>query len=105
MLVHPSGPLDDPLDEESLSPLDYVCLSPVFRPFSKPGDAREILGIDGLKTRVKESARPVIALGGIDEHKASALMSAGAAGVAVMGAVMAAQNPGDALERILAAFR
>ena len=48
---------------------------------------------------------PVLALGGIDAQNAAAMRNAGAHGVAVMGAVMRADDPGAAFGRIAQAVR
>lgn len=67
---------------------DYVTLSPVFPTTSKPGYGPP-LGLDALGGLVL----PVWALGGVDLDHASSCLAAGAAGVAVMGAVMRAEDP------------
>ncbi|MGH9110765.1 MAG: thiamine phosphate synthase [Acidimicrobiales bacterium] len=77
---------------------DYATFSPVFTTASKPGYGPE-LGIDGLAAgcRAVAGADPplvVYALGGIVPGRAAACRAAGAAGVAVMGAVMRADDPG-----------
>ncbi len=78
---------------------DYATLSPIFTPSSKPGDARPTMGVRALAGhRV-----PVIALGGIDADNAAACVEAGAAGVAVIGAVLSALDPRRALRDLLAA--
>lgn len=92
---------DASLDEESLRGLSYVTLSPVFRPTSKRDDERPTLGLDGLRARTATSTVPVVALGGIDETNARACFEAGAAAVAVLGAVMEADDPRAVLARLL----
>ena len=82
---------------------DYVTLSPVFASVSKPGYG-PALGTEGLRALAAELPIPVIALGGVTEANASACLEAGAAGVAVMGAVMGAEDPSAAVERLLANF-
>jgi thiamine-phosphate pyrophosphorylase len=73
---------------------DYATLSPVFPTRSKPGYG-PALGIDGLAAAVTAVPDlPVYALGGIESpEQAAACVAAGAAGVAVMGAVMRAADP------------
>lgn len=88
------------LDDESVRGLSYVTLSPVFRPTSKPNDARPTLGLDGLRERCERSAVPVVALGGIDPSNARDCFEAGAAAVAVLGAVIGAIDPRSSLLRI-----
>ena len=83
---------------------DYVTLSPVFDSLSKPG-YRERLGLEGLAAATKRLALPVIALGGISADSAAACRQAGAAGIALCGSIMAADDPAATLSRILKAFR
>ncbi|MFC0526447.1 thiamine phosphate synthase [Phytohabitans kaempferiae] len=82
-------------DEGELSRLSrehYAMVSPVFPTPSKPGYGPP-LGLDGLARLVARSPAPVLALGGITPQNAAGCLSAGAAGVAVMGAVMRADDP------------
>ncbi|KTS24945.1 thiamine monophosphate synthase [Methylobacterium indicum] len=66
---------------------DYVTLSPIFLTASKPGYGPAL----GLAALGKAAAlMPVVALGGIDPTTAPSCRAAGAATVAVMGAVMRA---------------
>jgi thiamine-phosphate pyrophosphorylase len=71
---------------------DYATLSPVFSSPSKPGYG-PALGLERFAAAAAESAVPVVALGGVDARTAALCFAAGAAGVAVMGAVMAAHDP------------
>lgn len=79
---------------------DYVTLSPVFESASKPGYG-PALGPAGLRALAARLTIPVVALGGIGVGNAGACLDAGAAGVAVMGAVMAAADPGAAARKLL----
>lgn len=83
---------------------DYVTLSPVFTPTSKPGHG-PALGIDELGRIAGALDIPVVALGGIDPANAGDCLAAGAAGVAVLGGVMAAANPREAVAELLAAVK
>ncbi|WP_035737959.1 thiamine phosphate synthase [Glycomyces arizonensis] len=81
--------------------LDYITYSPIWASGSKPGYGPPI-GLEGLAERVATSPVPVYALGGVTgPDRALAAREAGAAGVAVMGAVMRAREP----ERVVAALR
>jgi thiamine-phosphate diphosphorylase len=97
----PYPPPDLPLvgrschDEAELSRLStehYAMVSPVFPTPSKPGYGPP-LGLDGLARLAARSPVPVLALGGITPDNAAGCLAAGAAGVAVMGAVMRADDP------------
>jgi thiamine-phosphate pyrophosphorylase len=70
---------------------DYVTISPVFLTASKPGYG-PALGLDGLAAAAAAPG-PVLALGGITAENAGLCRAAGAAGVAVMGDVMRADDP------------
>jgi len=64
---------------------DYVLLSPIYRPHSKPTDGREPLGLGGMRKTIAGSTVPVIALGGMTPTRAQRCVSAGAHGVATIG--------------------
>lgn len=93
--------------------VDYVTYSPVFATASKPGYGPAV-GLDGLAAarRAADEAGvadeagaatvAVVALGGVGPGRARACLRAGADGVAVMGEVMRADDPG-AVVRALAA--
>jgi thiamine-phosphate pyrophosphorylase len=79
----------------------WVTLSPVAASRSKPGYG-PALGIEGVARLVPAAAGvPGYALGGIDATNAADFRAAGAHGVAVMGAVMRADDPGAVVERLL----
>src|SRR5581483_1396288 len=79
------------------STVDYVTLSPVFATASKPGYGPP-LGVAQLGRLAADTPVRVFALGGIERAAdAAACRAAGAAGVAVMGAVMRAADPAAAV--------
>jgi thiamine-phosphate pyrophosphorylase len=71
---------------------DYVTLSPIFLTSSKPGYG-PALGVAALRAAAAHDI-PVLALGGVTADTAGACLAAGARGVAVMGEVMRADDPG-----------
>ena len=79
---------------------DYVTFSPVFPSVSKPGYGAGEGGaaLAGLTDRLK---LPVLALGGVTPATAQACLDAGAAGLAVVGSVMAAEAPERAVHDLL----
>jgi len=81
--------------------VDYVTLSPIFPSPSKPGHG-PALGLDGLRDIAVGLPVPVLALGGVTAARLADCLGAGAAGVAVMGAVMGADDPGAAVAALLA---
>ncbi|MFG1378385.1 thiamine phosphate synthase [Xanthobacter autotrophicus] len=83
--------------------LDYITVSPVFLTSSKPGYG-PALGVAGLAGLVAASPVPVIALAGIAPANARSCRDAGAAGIAVMGSVMRAEDPAAEVSALLAAW-
>src|SRR5439155_8280016 len=84
---------------------DYWSVGPCFATGNKP-DAGPPLGAEGFArlARLAPAGTPVIAIGGITAANAAALARVGAAGVAVIGAVWGASEPGDAARALRAAF-
>jgi thiamine-phosphate diphosphorylase len=83
---------------------DYAFVSPVFPTPSKPGYGPALTPA-GLAELVRRSPVPVVALGGVQTPEdAAACVVAGAAGVAVMGAVMRATDPASVVNRLLTAL-
>jgi thiamine-phosphate pyrophosphorylase len=80
----------------------YAHLAPLFQPFSKPPE-RPALGLAAL-AGARAAGLPVLAQGGIDAARAAAAVRAGAAGVAVTGAVLGAGDPGAAARALRAAL-
>lgn len=81
----------------------WATLSPVAGTASKPGYG-PALGVEGFGRLLPAAAGvPVYALGGIDAAYAAALRRAGAHGVAVMGAVMRAEDPAAVVGELLEA--
>jgi len=81
------------VDAANSEPVDYVAFGPIFATRSKdsPYPPR---GIDMLAEVVRRCApRPVVAIGGIDSQNAERLAAAGAAAIAVISAVAAADDP------------
>lgn len=83
--------------------VDYITASPVFLTASKPGYG-PALGPQGLAAFAAVAPVPVIALGGVDAAHAAACRDAGAAGLAVMGALMRAADPAAEVARLTAAW-
>jgi thiamine-phosphate pyrophosphorylase len=84
---------------------DYVTLSPVAASASKPGYGPPLAPAELSRAVVAAGPASVFALGGVDEHNAAALREAGVHGVAVMGAVMRADDPATVVRGLLEAVR
>ncbi len=84
---------------------DYWSVGPCFATPNKP-DAGAPLGADGFAAlaRLAPSGTPVIGIGGITSANAPAIMRAGAAGVAVIGAVLGPRDPEAAARALRAAL-
>ena len=74
------------LEKAPVKILDYVAVSGVFPTSTKAGV--EVLGLDFLKEICDSSLLPVVAIGGIDLSNLTDALDAGAAGVAVISAVL-----------------
>src|SRR5262249_26361387 len=83
--------------------VDYAIAGPAFLTASKPGYG-PALGPDGLAAFCRAAPVPIIAIGGIEAHNVAAVMAAGVAGIAVMGSVMRAADPGGVIKDLLAAL-
>ncbi|HIC94918.1 MAG TPA: thiamine phosphate synthase [Anaerolineae bacterium] len=78
---------------------DYVSASPVFATPTKP-DAPPPTGLEGLRAIAEAVRIPVIAIGGINEDNVGEVIRAGADGVAVISAVVAAPDIAEAARRL-----
>ena len=81
---------------------DYIGASPVFSTPTKP-DAPPSLGIEGLRRMTQAVKIPVVAIGGITEGNAVTIMEAGAAGIAVVSAIVGAEDVEAAARALRAA--
>lgn len=78
---------------------DYVGASAVFATPTKT-DTGTPIGIDGLRRLCAASPVPVVAIGGVNAENAGEMIRAGAAGVAVVRAIMAAPDPKAAARQL-----
>jgi len=69
----------------------YAHLAPIFAPLSKTS-GRPPLGLEALR-RAAARDLPVLAQGGVTSERVPAILAAGAAGIAVTGSVLAADDP------------
>lgn len=79
--------------------LDYLAFGPIFATASK-ADADPRQGIEGLRAARAVTARPLVAIGGIDGDSAADVLAAGADAVAMIGALAKARDPAELLRRI-----
>jgi len=79
---------------------DYVGLGPVFATATKPGLPAP-LGTAGIRSVADAVQIPVVSIGGITPENAADTTAQGAAGVAVIGGVLHAADPGEAARLLL----
>lgn len=72
--------------------VDYIGVSPVFATPTKR-DTAEPFGLAGLSRAVKISEHPVVAIGGVNIKTAPGILACGVDGLAVVSAIMGADNP------------
>lgn len=82
---------------------DYLGVGPAYAQTTK-ADASAPLGVEGFAALCRKAPRPVMAIGGIDATNAAALISAGADGVAVVSAIMVADDCEAAARAIIRAL-
>lgn len=82
---------------------DYIGCGTVFATTTKK-DAGAVIGLAGLRRVVAAVNVPVVGIGGITTARAAEVANTGAAGVAVVGAVMAAPDPSDVVSTMRQAF-
>ena len=80
---------------------DYLGVGPIFATDTKP-DAAPPTGLEGLTEVVRRVSIPVVAIGGINRDNVEEVMAAGAAGVAVISAVVAKEDIRQATSELLA---
>ncbi len=81
---------------------NYIGVGPVFATPTKPGTAP--IGLELVRFAAKNISIPFVAIGGINESTVREVVSAGARRVAVVRAVMAADDPQRAANRLLEAL-
>jgi thiamine-phosphate pyrophosphorylase len=84
--------------------VDYCIVGPVHFTTSKP-EYGPALGAEGFAAIARAARVPGIAIGGLTAANLGKIRAAGARGVAVMGGVMRAEEPGREVRDLLAALR
>lgn len=84
-------------DLETLNALkpDYLGVSPIFSTPTKTDTVQE-WGVDGLRMISQRVDYPLVAIGGINRDNARTIIEHGADGIAVVSAICASENPGEA---------
>jgi thiamine-phosphate pyrophosphorylase len=81
--------------------VDYAIAGPAFETASKPGYGPEI-GRKGLAEIARASRVPVLAIGGLNAVRAAEVLAVGPVGIAVMGGIMRASDPGQEVRALMA---
>ena len=79
---------------------DYLGVGPVFGTKTKK-DAKEPIGVEGLREIVLSVSIPVVAIGGINRNNVLEVLKAGVAGVAVISAIAGAKDPKEEAKRLV----
>lgn len=82
---------------------DYIGCGTVYATASKD-DAGEVIGLKGLDAVAAAVDVPVVGIGGITPERAAAVARTRASGVAVISAVMGAEDPSTAVRTLLQPF-
>ncbi|MFL5061031.1 MAG: thiamine phosphate synthase [Xanthobacteraceae bacterium] len=90
-------------EAEVLDPavVDYAIAGPAYATPSKPGHG-PFLAPRGIGDICRATSVPIIAIGGITADEVTEMQGAGAAGVAVMGSIMRAEDPAAEMKRLVA---
>jgi thiamine-phosphate pyrophosphorylase len=86
------SPVEWQASQEQLAVVDYIGTGPVFSTRTKT-DAGAAIGPEGLAAMIALSHLPVVAIGGIGLANAAEVMEARPQGIAVVSAIMAAEDP------------
>jgi len=78
---------------------DYIGISPIFATPTKT-DAAPPLGLEGLKEICRAVSLPKVAIGGLNKENAGEVIFNGAGGVAVVSAIVSANDPRKAAEKL-----
>jgi thiamine-phosphate diphosphorylase len=78
---------------------DYLGVGPVYGTASKD-DAGQPIGLDTIRRRAELAGIPIIGIGGITPENAVDVVAAGAVGVAVVGAIVRADDPREVARRL-----
>ncbi len=81
---------------------DYIAVGSIYPTSSKEGAV--VVGIEGLRQVKQAVSLPIVAIGGINRGNAAEVLAAGADAVAVIGAILKAEDIKEATRQIIAAL-
>ncbi len=79
--------------------VDYIGISPIFITDTKT-DTQSPFGLTGTSQAAAITRHPAVAIGGINEMNARQIVEAGANGIAVVSAIMSADDPMRAAQKL-----
>lgn len=94
--------IEESLEAERLN-VDYIGVGPVYKTTTKD-DALQPIGLKGLQKIRKETTIPIVAIGGINETNAQAVVKHGADGIALISAISQAKNPEETSKHLRKVF-
>ncbi len=77
---------------------DYLGVGPIYAQMTK-SDAAAPLGVDGLRRLRALTGKPLVAIGGLTPDNSAPVLAAGADGLAVVSAIVGAEEPEAAARR------
>ena len=92
------------LDAAQDEPVDYVAIGPVF-PTRTKANPDPVVGLETVGRARRRTRRPLVAIGGITAENARSVVEAGADGVAVVSALLNADDLTEAARALLARLR
>lgn len=90
---------EDQLHNPHSTAADYLGISPVFATHTKTDTVTE-WGMEGIARIRQQTKKPLVAIGGINEHNAKAVVKAGANCLAVVSAICSAPQPAKAAKKL-----
>lgn len=99
LIIGYSPETDEQVMQAAEAGADYLGIGPVFGTQSK-ADAGPRIGLGVLHRRTRLTTLPVIGIGGIGPAQAGRVIAAGAAGVAVAGAILRSSSPRETAQQI-----
>jgi len=84
--------------------IDYIGISPVFGTPTKT-DTAPAFGLEGVSKISKISRHPSVGIGGINRTNAADIIHSGANGIAIVSAIMSADNPQEEAEKLVRIIR
>lgn len=99
MVIGFSPETDDQLRSAKDLGANYLGIGPVFGTLTK-ADAGEALGLDEFRRRMLLGGLPTVGIGGVSINNAPSVIQAGAAGVAVISAVLGVNDPEHAARQL-----